>query len=292
MADTLDSEIGRALAELLTSLRKKRGWSLEDLADYSGLHRTSLGLVERGVRGLSIASAEALAGALDMPLSGLIALAERVAEGILASDAAPRPRRVAHESIRDDRDLVALCGLTGDNIRHAIEYVYDTLDLIDTELILRGSQPIAGLVELANLSSMIGNLAGAGVEEASEGKYVRNRPHAFPDLVPQMGGPDLEVKTALETNSPKGHLPKPGVYLTFRYVLAAANADFVRGAKNRGRTAWIWEVRAGHLDIDDFSISNTAGDSGKTAVIKTASLKAMHLVLRDDRLSPYARPWG
>ncbi|WP_245836417.1 hypothetical protein [Paramicrobacterium agarici] len=189
--------------------------------------------------------------------------------------------------------LLELTGLEAGAIRSAVEYAYDTLDLIDAELIARGSEPISGLVELANLSSMIGNLVGAGVAEASGGLYVRNRPHAFPDLVPQREDlPDLEVKTALETNSPKGHLPKEGVYLTFRYALGGPNSEYTRGKDSRGRTAWVWEVRVGYLGLADFSISNTDGDSGKTAVIKTEAFKTMPVVLFDPRFFPYARAWG
>ena len=55
--------------------------------------------------------------------------------------------------------------LHGGTIRAAIDYVDDMLHLIDTELVTRGSEPIGGLVEIANLSSMVGNLLGAGIAE-------------------------------------------------------------------------------------------------------------------------------
>lgn len=282
-----------AVIAVIARLRGEAGFTLEDLADRAGMHRTSLGLVERGERGLTIDSAAKIADALDLSLGALIALAEASEEGVSAVDTALSPRRLSRSvSLNADR-LQELTGLNPDAIRSAVEYTYDTLDLIDAELVARGSEPISGLVELANLSSMIGNLVGAGVAEASSGLYLRNRPHAFPDLVPQRAElPDLEVKTALESNSPKGHLPKAGVYLTFRYALGGPNGEYIKGKENRGRTAWIWEVRVGRLEETDFSISNTAGDSGKTAVIKTASFKAMPVVLFDPRFFPYARAWG
>lgn len=286
-----NASLAENVVATVTRLRQEQRLTLEELADRAGMHRTSLGLVQRGERGLSLASAERLADALGLPLSGLVALAENFGNDIPEAVAPRSPRRLGPGAIRDEAALRDLTGLDGDSIRFAIEYVYDTLDLIDSELLGRGSEPIAGLVELANLSSMIGNLVGAGVAEGSKGQYIRNKPHTFPDLVPQKADlPDLEIKTALEKNSPKGHLPKPGVYLTFRYVLGAADGGYVR--KSRGKTAWIWEVRAGTLGIDDFSISNTAGDSGKTAVVKTESFKSMALVMQDDRFQPYARPWG
>lgn len=282
-----------AIVAVIARLRREAGLTLENLADRAGLHRTSLGLIERGERGLTIESAAKIADALELSLNALIVLAEAGDEGVSPGETALSPRRLPSSvSLNEDR-LVELTGLETAAVRSAVEYVYDTLDLIDAELVARGSEPISRLVELANLSSMIDNLVGAGLAEASHGRYVRNRPHAFPDLVPQRSGlPDLEIKTALESNSPKGHLPKAGVYLTFRYSLGGPNGEYVRGRDGRGRTAWVWEVRAGHLGLDDFSISNTEGDSGKTAVIRSASLKAMPVVLFDPRFYPYARPWG
>lgn len=289
----LPNDPTRAVVDVIARLRREAGLTLEDLADRAGLHRTSLGLLQRGERGLTIESAAKIAEALDLSLGALIAIAEAGEEGVSSQQTALSPRRLSPAVSMNEDQLVELTGLDAAAVRSAVEYVYDTLDLIDAELIARGSEPISGLVELANLSSMIGNLVGAGIAEASNGLYVRNRPHAFPDLVPQRADlPDLEIKTALESNSPKGHLPKEGVYLTFRYGLGGPNGEYTRGKEGRGRTAWIWEVRVGYLGLEDFSISNTEGDSGKTAVIKTEPFKAMPVVLFDPRFFPYARTWG
>ncbi|MGN7187741.1 helix-turn-helix domain-containing protein [Microbacterium enclense] len=294
MPDSISSpSFTSALVAVIARLRREAGLTLEDLAERSGLHRTSLGLLERGERGLTIETASKLATALDLNLTSLLALAEARDEGVSPLETALSPRRLPLTVSHNDSTLLALTGLEVGAIRSAVEHTYDTLDLIDAELIARGSEPISGLVELANLSSMIGNLVGAGMANASGGLYARNRPHAFPDLVPQLKRlPDLEIKTALETNSPKGHLPKAGVYLTFRYSLGTPTGEYTRGKENRGRTAWIWEVRVGRLELDDFSVSNTAGDSGKTAVIRTNSMKEMAVVFFDPRFYPYSRSWA
>jgi transcriptional regulator with XRE-family HTH domain len=279
--------------------------TLEDLADRADMHRTSIGLIERGERSLTVRSAARLADALGIRLSDLVAHAERrlsttAHEGPTPSDKTATvversPKRVVDpDNARYDRELRQLTGLGTDTVISAIEATYDTIDLIDDELTNRASPPISRLVELANLSSMLGNLLSAGVADASAGAYARNRPHAFPDLVPQYDHlPDLEVKTALEKNSPKGHLPKAGVYLTFRYVLGERDGSYVREA--RGSTAWIWEVRAGRLEYDDFAISNTAGDSGKTATVRGEAFQRMARVFYDPRFYPYVRrngPYG
>lgn len=65
-----------ALAVRVRAHRIERGWSMEELASSAGLHRTSLGLVERGARGLSVAAAYSLAHALGLALSTLVAEVE------------------------------------------------------------------------------------------------------------------------------------------------------------------------------------------------------------------------
>jgi hypothetical protein len=197
------------------------------------------------------------------------------------------------EYFRNERKLRELTGLTHQAIRGAIEDCYQTLDLIDSELAKRESPRISELVELANLSSMIGNLLAAGVAEHSGGAYSRNTPHTYPDLISQRAGfGGIEVKTALERNKPKAHLPKPSIHLTFRYVLCNQEGCFTRGKENRGKTAYIWEVKVGGLSETDYDLSNTEGDSGKTAVIKTIVLRAMTLIYFDPRLLPFAERSG
>ncbi|MGX1596552.1 helix-turn-helix domain-containing protein [Dietzia maris] len=305
--DVKANELALAVAETIAELRVSERYTLDGLADASGLHRTSIGLVERGERLLSIASASQLAHALGMPLSELVAHAERKlltahadSHDVSISTAMVIPRAkkriVNPDHGSNDEILRSLTGVGVETIIAAIEQTYDTIDLIDDELLAKQSPPVSKLVELANLSSMLGNLLGTGIANASGGKFLRNRPHAFPDLVPQNTNlPELEIKTALETNSPKGHLPKPGTYLTFRYVLALRDGKFQSGKDYRGDTPWVWEVRCGALTEDDFAVSNTAGDSGKTAVIKVPAFKNMTRVFYNPDHLPYKRrnsAWG
>jgi len=57
----------------------------------------------------------------------------------------------------------------------------------------------------------------------------------------------------------------------------------------RGHTVWIWEVKVGSSWSEDFSCSNTDGDSGKTAVIKTDVHNRMILVYYVPSFLPYRR---
>ena len=278
----------RAVGVVVARLRSERGWSLEDLADEAGRHRTYIGLIERGERHLSVASAFRLAQALGLPLSELIDLAEA---------RLPRPSAPIGFSRRDvgagaasgEETVRGLTGLSSEWIPAAIESTYETLDRIDEQLLRTGSQPLAEIVELANLSAIVGNLLRSALQKHSGGAYQASAPHTFPDLVATSAeSRPLEIKVALETNMPKGHLPKPGVHLICRYVLAERDGTYSRGT--RGNVVWIWEVRLGELSEGDFNTSGTPGDSGKTAVVKADALYGLACAYYDARFLPLAKP--
>ena len=293
--------INAALIRLLLEARKEEGLSMDALADRAGVHRTYVGLLERGDRQPTVVAAVALADALNLSLADLLARAERIVEGDDATDSgrevelvpAPPRRLVNRDCLGPDDELRARTGLTGEIIAAAIDDTYHTLDVLDRVLIENGAPPFSKLVELANLSSMIGNIVGGAIARGSGGLYERSGPHKYQDLRSTADGEHVEIKTALESNKPKGHLSKAGYYLTFRYVLADNDGTYTRG--ERGEVVFLWEVRFGYLHEDDFSESNTAGDSGKTAVVKTDVLRDMERVFFDPDYCPYARldgPWG
>lgn len=278
--------------KLIKKHRESRGLSLEAVAEVAGIHRTHLGLLERGERQPSLSVAIYMARALGFELSDLMLKSELVASGkVSISDVfqSMMVRAKRPECIRNSDSLEKITGLTGEMLLEAIHGTYNMLDTIDAELVTNGLPPIGNLVELANLSSMVGNMIGGAIAEASQGLYVRNKPHHYPDLLPQrQGACNLELKMALEKNRPKGHLPKAGTYLTIRYVLGKRDGSYTTGKQHRADTVWIWEVKVGTVAEADFDISNTAGDSGKTAVVKTTVLNAMKLVYFDKKYCPYA----
>jgi transcriptional regulator with XRE-family HTH domain len=277
---------------LLTAIRRSQGLSQEDLADAAGIHRTYVGLIEKGERVPTVAVAARLSEALGYSLSSLLQQAESIVTGsqdeasFLAAQKARIPKA---ECLRNQQYLSQYLGLDSTCILETIRSTYRTLDTIDHQLLATSSPPISRLVELANLSSMVGNLVGASLAEASNGLYARNKPHHYPDLLPlKSTAVELELKMALETNRPKGHLPKSGNYITFRYVLGDRFGKYSKGKENRGNTVWIWEIKAGHIKEEDFDISNTMGDSGKTAVIKTSVFNNMPILYFDASLLPYS----
>jgi len=152
----------------------------------AGLNRTYVGLLERGKRKPTVAAAAALADALDLSLGDLVLRAERMtpvddAAGDATPDVVSTPSRLAdRECIESDVALREVTGVTADTIMPAINDAYFTLDLLDRELAKNGSPPLARLVELANLSSMLGNVLGAGSSRHSKGLYVWSGPHKVP----------------------------------------------------------------------------------------------------------------
>ena len=277
------------LAEILKRLRERRGWTLQDIADKSDLHRTYIGFLEKGEKNPTISAALKIADAYDVDLSLIIKLLQK--ESTISDDSiALLSRRLLDIScFQNEEYFYNNTGLEITTLKNSIEEVYSTLDSIDVQLNFEGLEKLKGLVELANLSSMLGNLLGAEIESNSNGAYIRNKPHTYPDLLSKGSrGNDIEIKVALEKNRPKGHLPKPGHYLTFRYVLGSHEKMFDQ--KSRGDCIWIWEIKYGVLTKNDFNISNTEGDSGKTANISgDAFNKKMKLIFFDEQLCPYSK---
>ena len=198
----------------------------------------------------------------------------------------PHMTREAEDHYQETLELRQV-GLTSEILRSAVSFLNGTLDVMDEALLARGTGRIAELVELANLSSMIGNVFRSGIAKASEGLFVSNGPHKHPDLLnrssPQS---NVEIKVALEDNKPKGHLAKPGWHLTCHYVLCHHDGTFTAGTESRGVVARLWLLRFGYLREEDFNISNTPGDSGKTAVVNAKGMANLIPVYFNPPLCP------
>jgi hypothetical protein len=185
-------------------------------------------------------------------------------------------------------------GLSHDQLTAAVLGTYRLLDRIDATLVSDDVEPLCQMVELANLSSMIGNVLGAELAKASNGLYVRNGPHKFPDLIPAHSNAaksGIEIKMALNRNNAKGHLAKEGHYLTCRYLLTGETGEpcVEKVDRSKARRAVVWELRTGYLKDEHFNISNTEGDSGKTAVINAAGMEALKVVYVDLEMIPGAK---
>jgi transcriptional regulator with XRE-family HTH domain len=64
-------QIQRELGERIRKLRTRKGWSQEEFAAISGLHRTYIGAVERGEKNLTLSTMLTLAKTLERTISEL-----------------------------------------------------------------------------------------------------------------------------------------------------------------------------------------------------------------------------
>ena len=259
--------------ERVRVLRQALGLSQEALALTAGLDRTYIGGVERGERNIGLLNIQKIAQALNVSSADLLQ-SEQEIEVI---------REPASNGFLN-ANVIESIGLNHEILRQAIRDTYNLLNKIDKTLEISEVFPLSQTVELANLSSMIGNIFASAIAKHSNGLIKRNGPHKYPDLLttgvsPQV--PDLELKMALETNKPKGHLAKEGHYLICRYVLCQLDGSLQIGKEHRGVKPYIWEIRCGYLLLEHFNISNTAGDSGKTAVVNAAGMEVLQVVYCD-----------
>lgn len=63
--------VRKAFGKHVRELRKKKGYSQEELADKAGLHRTYIGAIERGEQNVSIDNISRIAKALDVKIVDL-----------------------------------------------------------------------------------------------------------------------------------------------------------------------------------------------------------------------------
>lgn len=64
-------QIQRDLGVRIRKLRTRKGWSQEEFAGVSGLHRTYIGAVERGEKNLTISTLHILAKTLNTTIARL-----------------------------------------------------------------------------------------------------------------------------------------------------------------------------------------------------------------------------
>ncbi|HLQ24990.1 MAG TPA: helix-turn-helix transcriptional regulator [Acidiferrobacterales bacterium] len=68
----MEKRARKLLARKLRILRFMRGWSQEQLAEASGLHRTYISSIERAERNVSLDNIEKLADAFGLPIKELL----------------------------------------------------------------------------------------------------------------------------------------------------------------------------------------------------------------------------
>ena len=67
-------DILKRFGNRVRELRIAKGWTQEDLAEYTGFHRTYIGMIERGERNLSLKNVETFAVTFDISISKMLEL--------------------------------------------------------------------------------------------------------------------------------------------------------------------------------------------------------------------------
>jgi transcriptional regulator with XRE-family HTH domain len=68
------SDILKKFGLRVRELRIEKGWTQEDLAEYTSFHRTYIGMIERGERNLSLENVEKFADTFKLSISQLLTL--------------------------------------------------------------------------------------------------------------------------------------------------------------------------------------------------------------------------
>ena len=68
----MENSVLKRFGNNVKRLRKSQGWSQEELAKRSGLHRTYIGSLENGGRNVSLINVERLSKALHVDIESLI----------------------------------------------------------------------------------------------------------------------------------------------------------------------------------------------------------------------------
>ncbi|MEO1330769.1 MAG: XRE family transcriptional regulator [Pseudomonadota bacterium] len=87
MEDAPPNDVDRRLAQRLKGLRMERGWSLDALAERSGVSRATLSRFESGAVSPTAQALGRIGTAYGMAMSRLIALAEAAPDGVIARSA-------------------------------------------------------------------------------------------------------------------------------------------------------------------------------------------------------------
>jgi DNA-binding XRE family transcriptional regulator len=145
-----EDAILRQFGSRLRNIRTKVGLSQEDLAEKAGFSRSYYTEIETGKRNVSLLNLNRLADALNVELTDLLMSQP-------AQQAAQTRVPVASGFINGS--VLEAAGLTAEMVQGGIAYSYRILDAIDQTLLSSNTTRIAKMVELANLSSMLGNIS-------------------------------------------------------------------------------------------------------------------------------------
>ncbi len=112
---------------LIKKLREQKKLTIEQLADLAGVHRTTIGLLERGERSPTLQVAKQIADALEIHLSELIHRAELINAGKANTTQWAKfhlKRTPSLQNIRNENRLIETIGIDNKTLLGAINSCY------------------------------------------------------------------------------------------------------------------------------------------------------------------------
>ncbi len=234
-----------ALGKLIAKLRDEQGLSQERLALESGVDRTRVGEIERGIANPTIDTLDKIASVIKQTLGSLIIQAEDIQNGRIA----PRVN-----SAYMNRAVLLPAGVTHDQLETALNRAVAILNQI-------GLNPENGDIQANIYSGAVSNLVTKSIAE--ETAFIQNKDTNHPDLYNPELSPDapdwgLEMKATNKANKgAESHNPGRGWFMIVVYKVISEQTHIV-------------QVEVARLEHDDWTIHErgTASNRTRTAVTK------------------------
>lgn len=171
-------------------------------------------------------------------------------------------------------------GLTVDEVRAALNDVYDFLHDINSFLISRGYDRLEETILGNSLSGFISELVVKRIGAASRTLTRNGKIGGHPDLIPLgrhpgnsvlRGEEGIEVKTSIRAGGWEGHNPERSWILVVQYAV-----DVLTDPARDRRPSEILKVMCALLEEDDWKFSGRTGASRRTptaSIVKSGTAK-------------------
>lgn len=171
-------------------------------------------------------------------------------------------------------------GLRVDEVRDALEEIYDFLHDINSFLVSRDYDRLEEIILGNSLSGFISELVVKRIGANSTALARNEKIGGHPDLIPRGKYPDdsalraedgIEVKTSIQSGSWQGHNPERSWILVVQY-----SVDAVTEPVQDRRPSEILKVMCAQLEEEDWSFSGRVGASRRTptaSILKSGTAK-------------------
>lgn len=171
-------------------------------------------------------------------------------------------------------------GLTVEEVRTALERVYDFLHELNGFLVSRGYDRLEEIILGNSLSGFISELVVKNLGASSRTLARNAKIGGHPDLIPRGEYPDnmvlhadegIEVKTSIQSGGWQGHNPERSWVMVVQYAV-----DVTTDPVQDRRASEILKVMCALLEEEDWSFSGRVGASRRTptaSILKSGTAK-------------------